>query len=568
MSDTPAAIALTWGRLRLMVGSEAGITAMEIVTPGDQVRLGPNDLPGAARQLGEMEGLPGDWEANLIIDSSSGERVATATQDVAVDNYGPHDSAISIAVRELDPAARKGIVAESAFAAWRQRLADAADSLDQLTTADAKIVGPLSIPGSPLLTELRAARRRSLNAPTNVTGDAGDALAAAGSAIGELRAAVRYGAAGLAEATPSVLAEAIQSACANGGWVDRLRLLIAAEEIYAIELGVAVGNLLTNAAVDESGSEPIGDLMSKYATQRQHAEDLVPLLTDVVDRLPAPSRNPANRLVKRKTIHAGQRLDETAHAYLRIVSSTDSTNTEATTWTEAAQSLVALDKAADGADDQANQHRTQSMEDDAKALGALFAQQLPAARNLIDEINSQHPGTDPEARVQIVKRHEMQKLVATAREENSSQLISETVAELAMAIALLRGVGPRTEAEFQDLGKRLLDKAARIANVHARAGVAMPAALAVFGQFTQRVLPYLAEYLFHAIGGIKPARPGAARNAYKFARKAVWGARHDREVADAAAGGAAKAFQVAIDGAVPRLIVRLVDRSLRTSSGK
>lgn len=568
MSDTLAAIALTWGRLRLVVGSEVGITAMEIVTLGDQTRLGPNDLPGTAHQLGEMDGQSSDWEATLIIDSSSGEPVATATQEVEVHNYGPDDSAISIAVRKLDPDARKGIVAEAALAAWRQRLADAADGLDQLTPADSKIVGPLNLPGSPLLTELRADRRRSLTAPTNVTGDIGDVLAAAGSAIGELRAAVRYGAAGLAEASADLRAEAIQSACARGGWVDRLRLLIAAEEIYAIELGVAVGNLLNTVAVDESGFEPIGDLMSKYATQRQHAEDLVPLLIDVVDRLPAPSRNPANRLVKRKTIHHAQTLGETANAYWRIVSSTETTDTETTTWTVAAHSLVALDKAADSADDRTNRQRTQSMDDDAKALGALFAQQLAAARNLIDEINGQHPGTDPEARVQIVKRHEMQKLVAAAQEENSSRLISETVAELAMAIALLRGIEPRTEAEFHELGERLLDKAARIANVHARADVAMPAALAVFNQFAQHVLPHLAEYLFHAIGGIKPARPGAARDAYKFARKKVWGARHDRGVAGAAAGGAAKAIRAAIDGAAPRLIVRLVDRSLRTSRGK
>jgi len=41
--------------------------------------------------------------------------------EVQVDTYGSDDGSVKIALRELSPYIRKGILAEAAFAAWQQQ---------------------------------------------------------------------------------------------------------------------------------------------------------------------------------------------------------------------------------------------------------------------------------------------------------------------------------------------------------------------------------------------------------------------------------------------------------------
>ncbi len=60
----------------------------------------------------------------------------------------------------------------------------------------------------------------------------------------------------------------------------------------------------------------------------------------------------------------------------------------------------------------------------------------------------------------MVKRHAVRKLGNASRRDDVE---AETVAELAMAIALLRGIEPHTEAEFGEMGQRILAKAEKIA---------------------------------------------------------------------------------------------------------
>ena len=56
-------------------------------------------------------------------------------------------------------------------------------------------------------------------------------------------------------------------------------------------------------------------------------------------------------------------------------------------------------------DDSRFDHQTsQSVEDAAAALGELFAQQLPAAQALIDDLARQHPGADAEGRFKWLRR--------------------------------------------------------------------------------------------------------------------------------------------------------------------
>jgi hypothetical protein len=210
----------------------------------------------------------------------------------------------------------------------------------------------------------------------------------------------------------------------------------------------------------------------------------------------------------------------------------------------------------------------QSAEDVTSALGELFADQYPSAQNLIDDLARKHPDVDDNGRIRLVKKHAVKKLAATSGDDDAAQQLRETVAELAIAIALLRGLQPRTKEEFAQLGVRIMTSAEKTASLHHRVGTAVPQAVSGFEKVARHVQPAVAEHLFRALIGFKPARPGVARDAYKNIRSTVWRARYNRGVSAAAAGGASAAVVRTIDAAAPRLIVRMVDRSLRLKHGK
>ena len=381
---------------------------MEVVTAEDQTRLDVGELRGTTHQL-DAHGGSRYPEAVFIVDKNDDERRGEMAGEVEVDTYGSDDGSVKIALRELHPYIRKGILAEAAFAAWQQRLADAADSLNQLTSEDAKIVGPLDVPGRPLITELRADRRRASRSAAVLLGPIGAIEACVDDLIADLRASVRFGAAGFAEAADVHLGEAVQSASDYGGWVDRLRLLIAAEEICAIELLASTERALASDGADDSDSDIVDQLLAKYWSQRQQAEELAALLDDVVDRLPTAPVNPAKRFVRRKALRDVQVLSATAAAYSGVVSPASSPKPDATSWDEAARTLVKLDVVTAAAESggggaRFDERAAQSIEDAAGWLGELFAQQLQAARTLVDDLARQHPGVDTEGRVQMVKR--------------------------------------------------------------------------------------------------------------------------------------------------------------------
>lgn len=202
------------------------------------------------------------------------------------------------------------------------------------------------------------------------------------------------------------------------------------------------------------------------------------------------------------------------------------------------------------------------MGDGASALGALFAEQLPNVQRLLDELANEHPDLDDQAKIRRVKARAARKIASALRNDDTEQL-REAVAELAVAIALIRRLKPRTEAEFAELGARLMESAEKTANRHQRVGVAVPHAVSGIERVARQIQPIVAEQLFRALGGAKPKQPGAARDAYKSMRSTVWRARHNREVTAATATAAAAAVSRAVDAAAPRLIVRMVDRSMK-----
>jgi hypothetical protein len=565
MSEEAFAIGFHYGRLQLMLGNEVGITAAEIIAIGDQTRLDLEDLPGTRLRI-QAIGDPAWLQEALLLYSDTGTAADELANDVEI--CGMEGAPVPPEMHSLDTNYRKAILAEAALAAWRQRLSDAADSLGPLTTADAEIVGRLGIPGSPLITELRADRRRASNTTSDVTSRTDDDVeTVVGDIATDLRAAVRFGAAGLADATDTLLPESIGLACEQGGWVDRLKLLIAAEEICAIGLLATCSTDILRANASSARPELSDQLLARYTLECQRTEELSSLLDEVIGRLPSAPRNPATRFLRRKAIDDVRRLRQSVEAYSSVVRTPSSPVGPTTTWTAATQSLIALERATGGdsadPDSRPSDESKRSVDEAAVLLGELFADRLPAARALVDDVTRQHPGVEAESRIQIIKRQAVRKLSADTPHTVLGQSILEIVAELAMSIALLRGFDLRNDAEFQELGRRLLARAERIAKLQAQAGNAIPIAANGFSVFAQRIQPLIAEYVFHSLGGVKPSQPGAARNVYKTARSKVWRARHDRDIADAAAGGASEALQRAIDAGAPRLIVRYVDRSMR-----
>ncbi len=206
----------------------------------------------------------------------------------------------------------------------------------------------------------------------------------------------------------------------------------------------------------------------------------------------------------------------------------------------------------------------QSVDDAVSALGPLFEGQRLNAQRLIDELAAEHSDLSVEKKVRHVKARAVRRLsdLMSAHEEVDVGQLREAVAELAVAIALLRGIEPRSTSEFAELGARVMRSVEKTADRHQRIGGAVPNAAAGFERVARQLQPIVAELLFKALGGAKPARPGVARDAYKSMRSTVWRARHDREVTAATANAAAAAVSRAIDAAAPRLIVRMVDKSL------
>lgn len=566
MSEEAIAVGFRYGRLALVLGNELGITAAEIVAAGDQTRLDLDDLPGTRSRVGKINDASVYEEALLTFASETNPPGDDLDGEVEV--FAMEGAAVPNVVGRLNTWERKAIIAEAVLVAWRQRLSDAADSLDPLTNADAELVGRLNITGKPLITELRAARRRPTSTRATVVTLTDDLKTDVDDLVADLRAAVRFGAAGLADATDDLLPDSIGLACEAGGWVDRLGLLIAAEEVCAWELLALCNVEMLRGGSTSSSPGGFDPLLARYAVERDAAKELSALLDEIVPRLPCSPKNPVTRLLRRRNADGVRKLIQTTDAYSSVTRTLSPPLSPSGTWAAATHSLVAIERAADGPDSQPEGQSTRSFDEAAELLGDLFAARLPAARALVDAAKRQHPGVQAEGLIQIIKRQAVKKLSADAPLAANQQRIPEVVAELAMAIAILREFALNTDAELQELGRRLLARADRISKLQAQAGNAIPVAANGFRVFAQQIQPLVAEYLFRQMGPMKPSQPGAARNAYKAARSKVWRTRHDRDIAHAAAGGAAEALRRAIDAGAPRMIVRYVDRSLRAPRGR
>ncbi|GAA3520472.1 hypothetical protein RAJCM14343_1757 [Rhodococcus aetherivorans] len=563
-------------RLQLVLGDEVGVTAREVSVDGERIRLGAADLRLAARVLRENGVEPVDFDA-LVVVSTDHETVLPfggGHDEVTVEILGVPDGPLAV-LRTLDPRVCVAMLAEATAAAWRQRLSDAADAAGQVTSADVEAVGPIAIPGAPTLTELRSERRRLLAKEASErtpNGTDPQDSAVLDEVIADLRAAVRFGAAGLVDTPDDQLAKGLASAAAEGGWLSRLRLLLAAQEIAAIEL-VLASRTLGRPGADSGPLSPGEHILGRLDAERDATDDLVSILSDLRDRLPTEPASRAQRLLRRKLLEDARSVRMAVDAYLSVMQSSASVADESITWDDALEALGALDEASahgralavpmsgtfdhtgDGTDVEP------SLEEIASLLGEIFARQLPEARKQVDELGRRHPGEKADALIARVKRQAIADL-GKSEPGGDSNPVLETVAALAMSIALLRGIEPHSGAEFAEMGRRILDRTQGIAEMRNRAGQAIPLAVAGFERVAHQMQPVLVEALFRAMAMAAPSGAGAARDFYKNTRSTVWRARHKRGIAAAAAAGAGHAVRQALNAGAARLLVREVDRAL------
>lgn len=561
-------------RLQLVLGDEVGVTAREVSVDGERIRLGAADLQLTARVLRDNGLEPVDFEALVVVSTDQETLVSSGGVDdeVTVEILGAPDGPLT-AMRTLDPRVSVAMLAEAAAAAWRQRLSDAADAAGQVTSADVEVIGPIAIPGAPTLTELRSERRRLLakeatgRTPTGADPQVSVVL---DEVIANLRAAVRFGAAGLVDTPDYQVAKGLASAAAEGNWVSRLRLLLAAQEIAAIEL-VLASRTLGRSGADAELLSPGERILGRLDAERDATDDLTSILSDLRDRLPTEPTSRAQRLLRKSLLKDARSVRLAVDAYLSVTHSSAPAADESITWDDALAALGALDEASDhgralavpmsGIFDDDGTDVEPSIEEIAALLGEIFARHLPESKKQVDELGRRHPGEKVDALIGRVKRQAIADLGKTDPGGDSTPVL-ETVAALAMSIALLRGIEPHSEAEFAEMGRRILDRTQGISEMRNRAGQAIPLAVAGFERVAHQMQPVLVEALFRAMAMAAPSGSGAARDFYKNTRSTVWRARHKRGIAAAAAAGAGHAVRQALNAGAARLLVREVDRAL------
>ncbi|RQM32248.1 hypothetical protein [Rhodococcus ruber] len=570
---TAQAVVIGRERLQLVLGDEVGVTAREVSVDGERIRLGAADLQLAARVLRDNGIEPVDFDALVVVSTNQGTLVPAGDVDeVTVEILGVPDGPLT-ALRTLDPSVSVAMLAEAAAAAWQQRLSDAADAAGPVTGADVEVIGPIAIPGAPTLTALRSERRRLLAKDVTgrtSTGADPQVSAVLDEVIADLRAAVRFGAAGLVDTPDDQVAKGLASAAAEGNWVARLRLLLAAQEIAAIEL-VLASRTQGRPRADAEPLSPGERILDRLDAERDATDDLVSILADLRDRLPTEPTSRAQRLLRKSLLEDARAVRGAVDAYLSVTQSPAPVAGESITWDDALAALGALDEASahgralavprSGTFDDDGTDVEPSIEEIAALLGEIFARQLPASRTLVDELGRRHPGEKVDALIGRVKRQAIADLGKTDPGGDSTPVL-ETVAALAMAIALLRGIEPHSEAEFAEMGRRILDRTQGISEMRNRAGQAIPLAVAGFERVAHQMQPVLVEALFRAMAMAAPSSAGAARDFYKNTRSTVWRARHKRGIAAAAAAGAGHAVRQALNAGAARLLVREVDRAL------
>lgn len=133
-----------------------------------------------------------------------------------------------------------------------------------------------------------------------------------------------------------------------------------------------------------------------------------------------------------------------------------------------------------------------------------------------------------------------------------------------MTLAEIREIGPYDADDLSALGAEIIGHAIAAERRADAVALAMPFATRGIEKFQRYVQPIIAEIIFHQMSGLKPAKPGQARNAYKKARSTVWRARYNDNVSNMAVEGMCRGLEFAVTTVNARRLVRKVDEALST----
>jgi len=493
------------------------------------------DTPGIKHRL-TRAGIDTD---DLVVISVVG---AATADDVESGIFGHSGGALPKSLCAMTDVDRDAMVVEAAASAWNARLCAAARSIPPATATASTDFGRLLVDGSPTLLELHADRQAALDAedPDAAAVQFPSAeLEVASAAAAELAKRTKFGIVALQRADDDQFDEQILAAVSDGDWVACVPLMLAANEIVAMESMLAARAILHGAAV------PGADTMLSRIEQCRAAADLLAALAD--------------QLVVHLTSHAPrmQRLTNPAK------------HKRAQTALRAAMALQAMkapvpwEQSDSGNDTEADiPHAPIPTDELAVLLGKEFRAALPTARKAAAAIRSTHPDETTEQLVRHAKKQALKELTNPAARPSDETLTIDIVASLTMTIAELRGIETRDDAMFEALGTRLLGVTEAADRAAAAADAAMPVAHHAVRFVQQRFQRVLVEMLFHKMAGVKPAKPGAARDAYKQARSRVWRARHDPAVATHVVDGAMRGLHVAVTSGNARNLIRRVDKIL------
>ena len=545
----------------LVLGDELDAATVEILAGARAVRLTGDELRTV---LATAPGL--DTEATC------GVVVFDPPRD-------PHDPFAGAVRYSSTPPGPEAPIALAGALAWEHVITGVTSRAAPVTRADAEALGPVAVAGRPLLTQLLADRRRGSALPEH---ERVENIGVLSELAVELHRGVRLALAELAAAPESDRGELLSASTGPGGVLTGVRQWLAVEELLARAVAAEPAEVL---AEDEGA---VFGLRVRTAAAVARVDEMRGVVTEVLAALPDAPGGLRGRVDRRASTRAAGTLADALGPLAETLRPAEDADTDTDTATEPNSTFVETRAAlaeADAATDRAAADRpaigaalahrptpaasrddtvTLSTEEMAEWLGELFGQRVAEAREEYEAQRRRFPSETPEAAANRLRREAVATLDALdPTRPSAAEVIRETIVDLVLGLALVRGLELDEPGDYRRLGRRVMAAADVAAAVRIRAHRVAPVLELSAAWLFRQVQRRLVETLFAQLGALKPSAGGALRPAYKQARRRVWALRHDEglrvRAGDAIAGGVV----AGVDRGGNRLLVWQVARAVR-----
>lgn len=569
MTDTDV-LSVSDGNFRLVIGQDLEVSAEEIAAAGRTIRFRPGELAALNRVIGDPELPDADDGAHTLLVISD----ELFPEDGETLGVSPGGGQLGGLLRSASEEELAVILTEAVARAWFRRLSLAGTGPLTWTRGDSEAIGRLGMQGRPLLSEYLAERRRAVRSggynphnPAVIAADEESAREVLCSLLEESGSRVQFGAAELAVASDAELRTIVRAATSEGGWLESLRLAVAAEEALAADL------LLETLATMDHRLVPLERwtrLRAGIVTRVLACRGRVPIFEEVVDRLERVPEPMWEQIFRRGRARSARYVDEDVTAYLAAF--TEMNQEEMPDSATARRLLQDLDSGDDvmeaalirfsGPDDG---EEVPSFQDLADALGEEFARRLPVVEERLRELRETHPEEDTESLTRKWRKNTLAELNSLkADDHDSRESASEIVIDYVLVRSLLAGVSTSLSTDLAKLGDLLLRAANWSYRVRETAGpVAETAVNFAVGQVWPMVQVALVELLGNKLAGHKPSGRGLPRQAFNFVLSKARIDRLDSKVQDAAGPWAEGAARVAVDRSSNWLLLLAIDRLVR-----